>query len=96
MNAVGAAYAGRRFESQCLPAQNGHELLYVVGQNGIGLFEQIAVGRIDDVGARQTVVHPLALLAQRLADGACECHYIVTCLLFDLLYAGNVERRILP
>ncbi len=83
-------------ESQRLTTQYIQELVDVGGDDLVGLFEQITVGRIYDIGARQSVVNPLALVAERLADGTRECHYVVARLLFDLAYAVYIERRVAP
>ncbi len=94
VNAVCASDAGSVFEAAGLPAQHFGKALQIVGDNFISLLEEVAVGSVDHIGTCQTVVHPLAFLAQRFADGAGEGHDVMACLKLDFLDAVDVERRI--
>ena len=62
------------------------------GKDVVGLLDQVAVGGVNDVGAGEAVVHPLAFLAKTFADGAGEGHDVVACLFLYLLDARNGER----
>ena len=96
MDTVRASDTGRILETKCLPAQHLDEILDIFQQYLVGLLDEIPVGRIHHIGTRQTIMHPLALLAKRLADGTRESHDIVMRLLLYFLYTVYAERRLLP
>ena len=93
MDAVGAADAGGVLELEGAALQDGEEFLHILAQDGVGLLDQVTVGRIHHVGGGQAVVDPFALGAERFADGAGECHDVVAGAFFNLLDAGDVELR---
>ena len=84
--------AGEVAETESLTAQHFEELLNIFEQNLVCLTQQITVCSVNNVGTCQTVVHPLALLAQSLADCAGEGHDIVAGLQLNLADASDIKR----
>ena len=71
------------------------EATQILTNDVIGLLVEVAVGRIHHVGRGQTIVHPLALLAQRLRNRPRESHHIMARLLLNLQDAVDVKASLL-
>ena len=96
MYAVCTTDAGCSLELYGATAQHLQHLLDIVEKDGVSLTQQVAIGRIYNVGTRKAVVHPLALLTESLAHGTREGDDIVAGLLLNLGDTVNIKRRILP
>ena len=83
--------AGRVLEFEGAALQDFQEFLQVLLQDGVGLLDEVSVGRIHDVGGGEAVVDPLALRTEAFADGPGEGDDIMPGNLLDLLDAGDVE-----
>ena len=94
VDAVRAADAGGVLELEGPLLQDREELLQVLQEDGVGLLDQVAVGRVHHIRGGQAVVDPLALVTEALADGAREGDDVVAGLLLDLLDALDFEFRV--
>ena len=65
-----------------------------LAQDRVGAHEAQRERRVDDVGRRQAVVDPLALVPERLGHGARERDDVVARLSLDRVDAVDVERRV--
>ena len=94
VDSVGPADAGSGLELEGALPEHRLELLEVLEQYGVGLLEQVAVGRVHDIGGGESVVHPFLLLVEALAHGTGECHDVVAGLLLYLLDALDLEAGV--
>ena len=70
------------------------EATQILTNDVIGLLVEVTVGRIHHVGRGQAIVHPLALLTQRLRNRPRESHHIVTRLLLNLQDAVDFKASL--
>ena len=71
------------------------EATQILTDDVISLLVEVAVGRIHHIGRGQTIVHPLALLTQRLRNRPSKGHHIVARLLLNLQDAVDVKASLL-
>ena len=71
------------------------EATQILTDDVIGLFVEVAVGRIHHIGRGQAIVHPLALFTKSLRNRTCKGHHIMASLLLNLQNAVNVKACLL-
>ncbi len=95
VHTVRAAYHGRIAELIGAARYDIQHLVQILAEDGVRLLDEVAVGGVHHIGGGQAVMHPLPLLAQRLAHRTRESHHIVARYLLYLVNALHIKARLL-